>query len=358
MEIIRLPHPHPATDARRSEILNNPGFGKFFTDHMLTVTWTAGQGWHSAIIAPYGPIAMDPAAAVLHYAQEIFEGMKAYRHPDGSIWTFRPQANAARFNRSAKRMAMPDMPEADFVKALENFVSVDSAWVSSTPDHSLYLRPFMFATEAFLGVRPATEYKFMVIASPVASYFAGGVKPVTIWLSETFTRAAKGGTGAAKCGGNYASGLAAQMEATANGCDQVVFVDTVERKWVEELGGMNLYFVMRDGTLVTPPTGGTILEGITRLSIFQLAQEYGLKPQERAISIDEWKVGVANGDIKEIFACGTAAVITPVGKLVWQGGSTKDGGIGEITTRLRKSLMDVQFGLAPDTHGWMHRLVG
>jgi branched-chain amino acid aminotransferase len=255
-------------------------------------------------------------------------------------------------------MAMPDMPEVDFVKALEAFVSADSAWVSSTPDHSLYLRPFMFATEAFLGVRPATEYKFMVIASPVASYFAGGIKPVTIWLSENFTRAAKGGTGAAKCGGNYASGLAAQMEATANGCDQVVFVDTVERKWVEELGGMNLYFVMRDGTLVTPPTGGTILEGITRLSIFQLAQEYGLKPQERLISIEEWKSGVANGEIKEIFACGTAAVITPVGKLVWQGGSTKDGGIGEITTRLRKSLMDVQFGLAPDTHGWMHRLVG
>jgi branched-chain amino acid aminotransferase len=357
MEITRLAHPAPASEARRKEILANPGFGKFFTDHMLTMTWTEGKGWHSANIAPYGPIAMDPASAVLHYAQEIFEGMKAYRHPDGSIWTFRPKANSARFNRSAKRMAMPDVLEADFVQALEAFVGTDSAWVSSTPGHSLYLRPFMFASEAFLGVRPAAEYKFMVIASPVASYFAGGVKPVTIWLSENFTRAAKGGTGSAKCGGNYASGLAAQMEATANGCDQVVFVDTVERKWVEELGGMNLYFVMRDGTLVTPPTGGTILEGITRLSIFQLAQEYGLKPQERAISVDEWKVGVANGEIKEIFACGTAAVITPVGKLKWDGGSTPDGAIGDVTTRLRKSLMDVQFGLAPDTHGWMHRLV-
>jgi branched-chain amino acid aminotransferase len=357
MEITRLAHPSPASDTRRVEVLSNPGFGKFFTDHMLTMTWSAGRGWHSANIAPYGPIAMDPAAAVLHYAQEIFEGMKAYRHPDGSIWTFRPQANAARFNRSAKRMAMPDILEADFVQALEAFVGVDSAWVSSTPDHSLYLRPFMFASEAFLGVRPATEYKFMVIASPVASYFAGGVKPVTIWLSENYTRAAKGGTGSAKCGGNYASGLAAQMEATAHGCDQVVFVDTVERKWVEELGGMNLYFVMKDGTLATPPTGGTILEGITRLSIFQLAQEFGLKPQERAVSIDEWKSSVADGAIKEIFACGTAAVITPVGKLVWEGGSTADGTVGEITTRLRKSLMDVQFGLAPDTHGWMHRLV-
>jgi branched-chain amino acid aminotransferase len=284
--------------------------------------------------------------------------MKAYRHPDGSIWTFRPNANAARFNRSAKRLAMPDLPEADFVAALETLVKADQAWVSGAPDHSLYLRPFMFASEAFLGVRPAKEYKFMVIASPVASYFAGGVKPVSIWLSQQFTRAAKGGTGAAKCGGNYAAGLAAQLEATAQGCDQVVFVDTVERKWVEELGGMNLYFVMRDGTLVTPPTGGTILEGITRLSIFQLAQEYGLKTLERPISIDEWKAGINNGDIQEIFACGTAAVITPVGKLVWEGGTAGHGTIGPITTRLRNALMDVQFGRAPDSYGWMHRLVG
>lgn len=362
MEFTRLPHPAPTPDARRNEVLAAPGFGKHFTDHMLTATWSAGRGWHSGQVGAYGPIMLDPAAAVLHYAQEIFEGMKAYRHPDGSIWTFRPQANAQRFNRSAKRMAMPEMPEADFVAALQALVSTDQAWVSTTPEHSLYLRPFMFATEAFLGVRPATEYKFMVIASPVASYFAGGVKPVTIWLSQNYTRAAKGGTGAAKCGGNYASGLAAQMEASAHGCDQVVFIDAVERKWVEELGGMNLYFVMKDGTLVTPPTGGTILEGITRTSIFQLAKEFGLNPIERAISIDEWKLGVANGDVQEIFACGTAAVITPVGKLVWEGGAAFDknfseGKIGEITTRLRTSLMDVQFGRVPDTHEWMHRLV-
>ena len=357
MEFAHLPHPSVASDARRNEVLAAPGFGKHFTDHMLTATWSAGQGWHSGEVRAYGPIMLDPAAAVLHYAQEIFEGMKAYRHPDGSIHTFRPQANAARFNRSAKRMAMPELPETDFVSALETLVKTDQKWVSTTPEHSLYLRPFMFATEAFLGVRPAAEYKFMVIASPVASYFAGGVKPVTIWLSENFTRAAKGGTGAAKCGGNYASGLAAQMEASAHGCDQVVFVDAVERKWVEELGGMNLYFVMKDGTLVTPPTGGTILEGITRTSIFQLAQEFGLKPQERMISIDEWKQGVANGNVQEIFACGTAAVITPVGKLVWEGGSVGEGTIGDVTTRLRTALMDVQFGRAPDTHGWMHRLV-
>ncbi len=357
MKITHLPHPNLTSDARRQEILSAPGFGKFFTDHMLTVTWTEGQGWHSAVIAPYGPIPMNPAAAVLHYAQEIFEGMKAYRHPDGSIWTFRPHANAARFNRSAKRLARPDLPETDFITALETFVTADQHWVSGAPDHSLYLRPFMFASEAFLGVRPAKEYKFMVIASPVASYFTGGVKPVSIWLSQQFTRAAKGGTGAAKCGGNYAAGLAAQLEATAQGCDQVVFVDTVERKWVEELGGMNLYFVMRDGSLVTPPTDGTILEGITRLSIFQLAQEYGLKTQERPISIDEWKAGINSGDIQEIFACGTAAVITPVGKLVWDGGTVGHGTIGPITTRLRHALMDVQYGRAKDVHGWMHKLV-
>ncbi len=357
MEFTRLPHPAPTTDARRAEILSAPGFGKHFTDHMLTATWTTEKGWHDAFVMPYGPIAISPAAAVLHYAQEIFEGMKAYRHADGSIHTFRPKANAARFNRSATRLAMALVPEEMFVGALEALVSADQKWVSSTPDHSLYLRPFMFANESFLGVRPANEYKFMVIASPVASYFAGGVKPVTIWLSQNYTRAAKGGTGAAKCGGNYASGLAAQMEASANGCDQVVFVDAVERKWVEELGGMNLYFVMKDGTLVTPPTEGTILEGITRVSIFEFAKQYGLNPIERKISIDEWKQGIGSGAVKEVFACGTAAVITPVGTLKWEGGSAGSGAIGEITTKLRTALMDVQFGRAKDTHGWMHRLV-
>jgi branched-chain amino acid aminotransferase len=357
MNIAIQSNTNAATDARRNEILAAPGFGKHFTDHMFTATWTTEKGWHDTTVKAYGPIQLDPAAAVLHYAQEIFEGMKAYRHPDGSIWTFRPRANAARFNRSAKRLAMAEVPEDLFVDALSTLVKTDQKWVSNTPDHSLYLRPFMFATEAFLGVRPAAEYKFMVIASPVASYFAGGVKPVKIWLSQNYTRAAKGGTGAAKCGGNYAAGLAAQLEASAHGCDQVVFVDTVERKWVEELGGMNLYFVMKDGTLVTPPTGGTILEGITRISIFQLAQEFGLKPVERPISIDEWRAGIKSGDVKEIFACGTAAVITPVGKLIWEDGEVGDGSIGEVTTRLRQSLIDVQFGRAKDVHGWMHKIV-
>ncbi len=357
MEFALRPHPHLTTDARRAEILAAPGFGKHFTDHMLTMTWSHGTGWHSGEVVPYGPIMLDPAAAVLHYAQEIFEGMKAYKHPDGSLWTFRPHANAARFNRSAKRMAMPEIPEADFVQALETLVNVDKAWVPGNGEQSLYLRPFMFASEAFLGVRPAHEFKFMIIASPVASYFGSGIKAVSIWLSQNYTRAAKGGTGAAKCGGNYASGLAAQLEAGANGCDQVVFVDAVERKWVEELGGMNLYFVKKDGSLITPPTGGTILEGITRVSIFELAKKMGLKPEERMISIDEWKASIASGDITEIFACGTAAVITPVGKLVWEGGAIGEGKIGETTLKIRAALMDIQYGRAADAHGWMHKLV-
>jgi branched-chain amino acid aminotransferase len=357
MQIPLIRNSNARSPQQRADILANPGFGKNFTDHMLTMTYTAGTGWHTAAIMPYGPIALDPAAAVLHYAQEIFEGMKAYRHADGSIWTFRPHANAARFNRSAKRMAMPEIAEDVFVRALEAFVTVEKDWVSGNGEHSLYLRPFMFATEAFLGVRPANEYKFMVIASPVASYFAGGVKPVSIWLSSNFTRAAKGGTGAAKCGGNYASGLAAQIEAAAHGCDQVCFVDAVERKWVEELGGMNLYFVKKDGSLVTPPTGGTILEGVTRISIFELSKQLGLRPEERPISIEEWTSGVMDGSITEVFACGTAAVITPVGKLVWEGGGVGDGKVGDTTLKLRTALMDIQYGRAPDPLGWMHKLV-
>jgi branched-chain amino acid aminotransferase len=350
-------NPNARSPDARAAILSNPGFGKHFTDHMLSLTWTRGEGWHSPAILPYGPIMLDPAACVLHYAQEIFEGMKAYRHNDGSIWTFRPRANAARFNRSARRLVMPEIPEDLFVNALEAFVSAEKQWVPGNGEQSLYLRPFMFASEAFLGVRPANECKFMVIGSPVGSYFSGGIKPVSIWLSQHYVRAVQGGTGAAKCGGNYAAGLAAQLEATANGCDQVVFVDAVERKWIEELGGMNLYFVKKDGTLLTPPTGGTILEGITRMSVFELSKSLGLSPEERPISIEEWKQGISDGSITEIFACGTAAVITPVGKLVWDSGSVGDNKIGEITLKLRAALTDIQYGRAPDPFAWMHQLV-
>jgi branched-chain amino acid aminotransferase len=350
------PRANPTAPERRAEILAAPGFGKFFTDHMVQVTWTTETGWHDAEVLPYGPISLDPAAAVLHYAQEIFEGMKAYRHDDGSVWTFRPHANAARFNRSAARLALPMLPEDDFVDAIERLVKIDVEWVPTGGENSLYLRPFMFASESFLGVRPAAEVRFMVIASPVGPYFSGGVKPVKIWLSANYTRAALGGTGAAKCGGNYAAGLAAQLEASANGCDQVCFVDAVEHRWVEELGGMNMYFVHADGRLTTPPVSGTILEGITRASILELAKELGLSPEERPISVDEWREGVTSGEIREVFACGTAAVVTPVGKLLWEGGEVGTEAAGEMTLRIRKSLIDVQYGRAEDSHGWMHQL--
>ncbi len=351
----------PTSAQRRAEILADPGFGRYFTDHMVTATWSPQAGWHDARIEPYGPIALDPAAAVLHYAQEIFEGLKAYRHGDGSVWAFRPEANGERFARSATRLALPRLPVEDFLAAIDLIVRTDLDWVPTGGEQSLYLRPFMFASEAFLGVRPANEIRFVVIASPVGAYFASGIKPVSIWLSSTYTRAALGGTGAAKCGGNYAASLAAQLEAQAHGCDQVCFLDAVERRWVEELGGMNLYFVHRDGRLVTPELTGTILEGVTRSSILTIAKQQGLDVEERRVDIDEWRRGVESGAIAEVFACGTAAVITPVGRLVWDGGEvaspvTTPDGVGLVTGRLRQALVDIQYGRSPDTHGWLRRL--
>ena len=353
------PSASPVPDARRAEVLAAPGFGRYFTDHMATATWTVDGGWQDAGVVPYGPLVLDPAAAVLHYAQEVFEGLKAYRHDDGSVWTFRPEANAARMARSARRLALPEVPEEMFLAAIRELVSADAAWVPTGGESSLYLRPFMVATEAFLGVRSAREVKFMVIASPAGAYFPGGVKPVSIWLSQEYTRAALGGTGSAKCGGNYAASLAAQEEATAHGCDQVCFLDAGEHRYVEELGGMNLYFVHDDGSIVTPELTGTILEGITRLSIMELAQDLGHEVSERRISIDEWREGVASGRITEVFACGTAAAVTPVGKLVSPDGelSHGTGEAGEVTMAIRGALLDVQYGRAQDTHGWLTRLV-
>jgi len=352
-------------DDQREAVLANPGFGKTFSDHMVLATWTTDQGWHDAKVTAYGPLSLYPSAAVLHYGQEIFEGMKAYRHADGSVWTFRPEANAARFARSAKRLALPELSETDFIESLKALVTTDEKWVpaSDAGEASLYLRPFMFASEAFLGVRPAAEVTYCVIASPAGPYFAGGVRPVSIWLSTDYSRAAPGGTGEAKCGGNYAASLAAQVQATANGCDQVAFLDAVERKWVEELGGMNLYFVYSDGRIVTPELTGTILEGVTRSSILELAGDLGHKVDERRISIDEWRDGAASGEITEVFACGTAAVVTPVGRLAWQGSEviigdhTANDGVGSVTGSIRRSLLDLQYGRTPDPRGWLTRLV-
>ncbi len=356
MRISTTANDTPVGDARLAEILASPGFGTHFTDHMLTVEWTPADGWHAARIEPYGPLTLDPATAVLHYAQETFEGMKAYRHADGSVWTFRPEENARRMVRSSARLAFPALPEDDFVAAVDALVTQDQRWVpGSEGEKSLYLRPFMFASEKFLGVRPAQHVTFMVIASPAGAYFKGGVKPVTLWLSEDYTRAGRGGMGAAKTGGNYASSLVAQQEAIDQGCDQVVFLDGQEGRYVEELGGMNLYFVHADGRIVTPETG-TILEGITRASIIELAGKLGHPVEERKFSIDEWRDGVDSGDIVEIFACGTAAVVTPVGTLRSRDRETPAPPSTDLTMRLRQSLVDIQYGRAEDTFGWMHRV--
>ncbi|MEP9381299.1 branched-chain amino acid aminotransferase [Nocardioides sp. KR10-350] len=359
MEITTTLSSNPASDERLAEILAEPGFGNYFTDHMLVAEWTPEKSWHDARIEPYGPLRLDPATAVLHYAQEIFEGMKAYRHEDGSVWAFRPEANAVRMAKSAQRLAMPSLDVEDFVQSVFELVKVDQRWVpeaSEGSEKSLYLRPFMFASEPFLGVRSAHHITYMVIASPAGAYFKGGVKPVRIWLSEHYTRAGRGGMGAAKTGGNYAASLVAQDEASAHGCDQVVFLDASEGKYVEELGGMNLYFVYADGRIVTPETG-TILEGITRASVIELAGKLGYQVEERKFAIDEWRAGVASGEITEVFACGTAAVVTPVGELVWEGGSLPSVPSGNVGATIRKQLVDIQFGRADDTFGWMRRIV-
>ena len=345
------------SEAEHADIIAEPGFGKHFTDHMVDICWSERGGWHRPRVQPYGPISLDPSAAVLHYGQEIFEGLKAYRHADGSIWSFRPEANAARLQRSAVRMALPELPTEYFIESLKQLISVDGRWVPSAPETSLYLRPFMFAKEAFLGVRPANKVNYYLIASPAGPYFSGGIAPLSIWLSTTYARAGKGGTGAAKTGGNYASSLVAQQEAYDHGCAQVLFLDSEEGKYLEELGGMNIVLVKKDGTLVTPHSD-SILEGITRDSILQLAEDRGHKVERRRVSIDEWREGAANGDIVEAFACGTAAVVTPIGLIKAEGfeiGSA-DAAAGELTLSLREELTDIQYGRREDTHGWMTRL--
>ncbi|GFM29826.1 branched-chain amino acid aminotransferase [Novosphingobium sp. PY1] len=352
-----LPHPSPTGADQRAAILANPGFGTNFSDHMVVIEWTEGQGWHDAVIGPRQPIALDPAASVLHYAQEIFEGLKAYKQADGSIALFRPEANAARFNRSAERLAMPELPEALFVESIERLVQADRDWIPEAEGASLYLRPFMIATEAFLGVRPAKQYKFIVIASPAGNYFKSGAPAVSIWVSD-YTRAAPGGTGAAKCGGNYAASLVPQGEAIARGHDQVVFLDAAEHKWIEELGGMNLYFVFDDGTLLTPELTGTILPGITRDSLLTLAREEGLTVTEGRYSIDQWREDAKSGRLVETFACGTAAVVTPVGKVSGRDGefTVGSGGPGQLTQKLKSRLVAIQRGQEADTHGWIRKI--
>ncbi|CAN7680180.1 branched-chain amino acid aminotransferase [Rhizobium rhizogenes] len=352
----RNSNPVPASE--REALLQNPGFGRVFTDHMATIRYSEGRGWYDGKIEARKAFNLDPATLVLHYAQEIFEGMKAYRLPDGGATLFRPDANARRFRNSATRLAMAPLPEELFRESVRELVKIDRDWIPATDGAALYLRPFMIATESLLGVKPSADYLYCVIASSVGAYFKGGASAVTIWLSENYTRAAPGGTGEAKCGGNYAASLSAQAEATREGCDQVVFLDAVERRFVEELGGMNVFFVFDDGSLQTPPLTGTILPGITRDSLIILARELGLTVREEPYAIDQWQADAASGRLREAFACGTAAVVTPIGKLKGRkhNFTIGDGGAGPVTTRLKTALLDIQNGRAPDKHGWLERL--
>jgi branched-chain amino acid aminotransferase len=351
----RLPHPETLSAEDRAALMTEPGFGRVFTDHMVTIHYAEGRGWYDAQLGPRKPITLDPAAAVFHYAQEIFEGLKAYRMADGSIASFRPEANATRFNASAARLAMPALPEELFVESLRQLVGADRDWVPNAADGSLYLRPFMIASEAFLGVRPAREYLYCLIASPVGGYFKGGKSSVTLWVSHDYVRAVPGGTGAAKCGGNYAASLLPQSRGIAEGCDQVLFLDAIERRWIEELGGMNVMFVMNDGSIITPPLDGSILPGITRDSIRQIAADAGHAVREERYSIDQWEADARSGALKEAFACGTAAVITSIGEVKSEQGGfvIGNGAGGDVAAKLRERLVGIQTGTQPDPHGWM-----
>jgi len=356
MKMKLTPNPSPVADADREAKIAAGGFGKYYTDNMVVSNWSEADGWGEAELKAYGPISLDPATAVFHYGQEIFEGMKAYSQPDGSISLFRPDANALRFARSAARLALPELPVEDFIETISTLVKQDRKWVPNKVGESLYIRPFMIATEVGLGVRPSNKAMYMLIATPAGAYFNAAVA-VTVWISTEYVRAAIGGTGEAKCGGNYAASLVAQKQAATQGCDQVVWLDAIERRWVEEMGGMNLYFVKGSGkgaTVITPKLTGTLLPGITRDSILAVAKDLGYKVEEKMISIDDWRDGVASGEITEIFACGTAAVVSAVGAAKSQFGTwtTGDGTPGPITKQIRETLLGIQHGTIADTRGW------
>ncbi len=343
----------------REEILRSPGFGRYFTDHMVTVAWEAGRGWHDARLTRYAPLPIEPANMTLQYAQTVLEGLKAHRRSGGAAAALRPHVHARRFQASARRMAMPELPEELFLRALDAMVRADRDWIPSGPGRSLYLRPFMFAHESGFGVRAADSYLFVVVASPNDSYFGTGARPVSVWLCEDYARAVPGGTGAAKAGANYAASLLGQAQAAEHGCDQVVWLDAVERRWVEEMGAMNLFFVYGD-RLVTPALTGSLLPGVTRSTLLALARDLGYRAEEGRISAEQWRRDAESGALTEVFACGTAAGVAPVGSVTSAAGTwaVGDGGAGPVTGRLRAELLALQEGTAPDPHGWMHELGG
>ena len=360
LEFTRQPA-QPVPAERRAELLATPGFGDTFSDHMVTVQWSAEHGWHDAKVGPLDAISLHPATMALHYGQTVFEGLKAYWRPNGQRALFRPGDHARRFTSSVRRMAMPMLPEGDFVAALEALLRADVDWVPRARGHGFYLRPFMIATETGLGIRPAAEYLFAVIGTPARPAVSVDPKPMRLWAATEYVRAAPGGTGAVKCGGNYGGSYIAQREAAANDCDQVVWLDARERRYIEEAGGSNLFFVesTTGGTrLRTPPLSGTLLAGVTRDSILRLAVSLGYPVAEEPLTLDEWERGCRDGRITETFACGTARAIVPVGHVAsaqreWPVG---DGAAGPVTLRLLEAMLDIQCGQTPDDFGWM-RLV-
>lgn len=344
-----------ASEAERTQALTDLHFGRVFSDHMAHARWTRQDGWSSFETVPYGPITLDPAAAVLHYGQEVFEGIKAYCHADGSLWTFRPRYNAARMNVSARRLALPELAEEDFIASLVDLVRADAPWVPSGEGESLYLRPFMFASEPFLGVHAAGIVDYYLIASPSGAYFTHGLEPISIWVAQDYHRAGRGGTGFAKTGGNYASSLLPQQEAAAQGCDQVCFLDDVTEKNLEELGGMNIMVVDADGTVRTPHLTGTILEGNTRSAIIRLLVDEGRRVVEDTITLEGLLADIDSGRVTEVFACGTAAVVVPLGRLKGKDFEVEISG-QEVTRSIHDRLTAIQYGKAEDPYGWMYRL--
>ncbi|MDL9978668.1 branched-chain amino acid aminotransferase [Microbacterium candidum] len=349
------------TIAASSSAPRSRPFGVAFAPATVTARWTVADGWSELRLDPLSDLSLSPATMIFHYGQAIFEGLKAYRSAAGDVRLFRPERNAARFQASARRMSMPELPQETFVAAAELLVDAQREQVPVEAGHSLYLRPFMIATEATLGTRPANEYLFSIIASPSGPYFSGGFDAITVWATHDYVRAAPGGTGAAKCAGNYAGGMIAQRVAAEHGCDQVVFLDAIERRYLEELGGMNIFLVVDEGggpTLVTPPTSDTILDGITRASLLELAPDLGLTTAERRVDLAEWESGALAGTVLEAFACGTAAVVTPIGRVRHRDGefTVGDGCAGQWSARLRERLLGIQEGVVEDTRGWVHPL--
>ncbi|WP_294663521.1 branched-chain amino acid aminotransferase [uncultured Fusobacterium sp.] len=336
---------------------NKLGFGKHFTDYMFVMDYDEGQGWHDARVVPFGPISMSPASMVLHYAQETFEGLKAYRTLDNRILLFRPEMNAKRMRNSNRRLCMAEVPEEMFVEAVETIVAHEKEWIPHLEGTSLYIRPFMFATEVAVGVHPAISYKFIIILSPVGNYYPEGVNPIKIYVEDKYVRATKGGTGFTKCGGNYASSIAAQEKARKLGYTQVLWLDGVERKYVEEVGTMNVMFKI-DNEIYTAPIDGTVLPGVTRDSCITLLKEWGYKVHEEHFTIDFLMEAARAGKLEEAFGTGTAAVISPVGELNYKGeiATINDFKTGELTQRLYNTLTDIQWGKAEDKFNWTYEV--